>query len=85
MFDYWSKFAIVMVCMFAVDACWTYYTLAVQDKKALQSGLWSVGIMLTGSLVTVSYIEDRTYIVAAAIGAFAGTYYTVNRNKVKSS
>ncbi len=79
--DYAGKFALVMGLMILVDACWAKYTLAMQRKDAIVSGLWSVGIMLCGALVTVNYIGDRTLIVAAAIGAFIGTYFVVKHSK----
>lgn len=81
---YWGKFALVMGLMALVDACWTKYTLAVQDKNALLSGGWSVGIMLCGAFVTVNYVGDKSLIFAAAIGAFIGTYYTVKHSKKKA-
>jgi len=74
--DYALKFLLVMGLMVLVDACWAGYTLAMQKKHPLQSGLWSVGIMLCGAWVTVNYMEDRTLLLAAVIGAFVGTYGT---------
>lgn len=66
--------------MILVDACWAKYTLAMQRKAALSSGLWSVGIMLCGAFVTVNYIGDKTLIVAAALGAFIGTFVAVKHS-----
>lgn len=79
--EYWIKFFVVMGLMALVDLCWTKYTLAVTNKRALLSGAWSVGIMLCGAFVTVSYMQDRSYLVAAVIGAFAGTYFAVKHSK----
>jgi hypothetical protein len=79
--EYAGKFALVMFLMILVDACWAKYTLAMQRKDAMLSGLWSVGIMLCGALVTVNYVGDKTLIVAAAIGAFIGTYFAVKHSK----
>ena len=75
--DYGVKFAFVTGLMFVVYVCWAKYTLAVQHKQAMHSGVWSVSAMLCTALVTVSYVEDKSLIIAAAIGTFAGTYYTV--------
>lgn len=80
-YHYWLKFVLVMGLMAVVDLCWAKYTLAMQEKHPMRSGLWSVGIMLCGSLVTVNYVGDKTLITAAAIGAFAGTFYTVRHNR----
>lgn len=83
--SYGLKFAVVMVLMMLVDACWAKYTLAMQKKHPLQSGLWSVGIMLCGALVTVNYVGDKSLIVAAAIGAFIGTFLTVKHDRDSST
>ena len=79
--EYWGKFALVMGLMALVDLCWTKYTLAVTKKHALHSGLWSVGILLCGAFVTVSYVQDRTLLIPAIIGAFGGTYYAIKYSK----
>lgn len=81
--DYAGKFALVMGLMILVDACWAKYTLAMQQKHPLQSGLWSVGIMLCGAFVTVNYVGDKTLIFAAALGAFIGTFATVKYTRDK--
>jgi hypothetical protein len=81
--DYVLKFGFVMVMMILVDTCWAKYTLAMQKKAPLASGLWSVGIMLCGALVTLNYVGDRTMIIAAAIGAFIGTFITVKHDRDK--
>lgn len=83
--DYAIKFATVMGLMILVDACWAKYTLAMQEKHPMRSGLWSVGIMLCGAFVTVNYIGDRSLIAAAALGAFIGTYIAVLHSKKKST
>lgn len=81
--DYVGKFLLVMVLMILVDACWAKYTLAMQKHHPMASGLWSVGIMMCGALVTVNYVGDKTLIIAAAIGAFIGTYFTVRHSRDK--
>lgn len=81
---YWLKFALVAGLMALVDMCWAKYTLAMQDKHPMRSGLWSVGILLCGAFVTVNYVGDKSLILAAALGAFIGTYYTVRHSKKAS-
>lgn len=79
--EYIGKFFMVMGLMVVVDACWAKYTLAMQRKDAMISGLWSVGIMLCGALVTVNYVGDKTMLIPAVIGAFLGTYLAVKHSK----
>ena len=82
--SYPERFLLVVALMTIVDMCWAKYTMEMQRRHATLAGLWSVGIMLCGSLVTVNYIDDKTLIIAAAIGAFLGTYLTVRRDKSKA-
>jgi glycerol uptake facilitator-like aquaporin len=84
MSEYWLKFGLIMFLMMFVDMCWAKYTLATQEKNPLAAGNWSVGIMLCGSFVTVNYVSDKTYIIAAALGAFIGTYLTVLHSRRKA-
>lgn len=74
---------LVMVFMMAVDMAWTMYMIEVERRRELLAGLWSAGIMLFGSFVTLSYVEDKRYLVSAAIGAFLGTAGTVYYKKRK--
>jgi hypothetical protein len=51
----------------------------VGKRRAMRSALWASAIMACGSFVTVSYVGDRSLIVAAILGAFVGTYFVVRR------
>lgn len=78
-------FAAVTFAMTVVDVCYAKYTLEVAKHKALRAALWSMAIISAGSFVTISYVHDRSLIVAACIGAFLGTYLTIkweNKNGV---
>lgn len=78
------KTHLLVICfMMAVDMAWTMYMIEVEKRRSLMAGLWSAGIMLFGSFVTLSYVEDRRYLISAAIGAFVGTAGTVYYKKRK--
>lgn len=83
------KFVLVMVFMICTDVAWTFYTLSVGEKKAVLAGLWSSTIILCGSFVTISYVEDRRLLFAAILGAFIGTsctiYYKNKKDATKSN
>ena len=69
--------------MIIADICWTYYFIKVEERKAIAAGIWSSLITISGSFITTSYVEDKSLIVAAVIGAFIGTAGTVYFKKKK--
>jgi hypothetical protein len=71
----------VFLSTFLADICWTKYTLAVAAKQAARAAWWSAGIMFLGAVVVVMYTENNAYVFYACTGAFAGTYWAVNREK----
>jgi peptidoglycan biosynthesis protein MviN/MurJ (putative lipid II flippase) len=84
--DYTIKFLVVMFAMILTDVCWTVYFMKVEERKSVSAGIWSALIMLAGGTVTMNYVEDKTLLIAALIGAFIGTAGTVEykRRKEKS-
>ena len=43
------------------------YMINVNNKKAIQSGLWSMGIVLCGAFSIESYVEDSIRYVTEAM------------------
>jgi hypothetical protein len=83
--DYTIKFFIVMFAMILTDVCWTVYFMKVEERKSVAAGIWSALIMLAGGTVTMNYVEDKTLIIAALIGAFIGTAGTVEYKRRKEN
>ena len=82
--SYPIQFILVMLAMIIVDICWTYYFIKVGENKAIAAGIWSAGIVIVSAFITTSYVEDKSLVPAAVIGAFLGTAGTVwykNRKK----
>jgi hypothetical protein len=71
------SYIIVFIVMTLTDFVWAQYTAAIAKDKAFPAGLWSIGIILFGSYVTKSYVDDYWMIIPASIGAFAGTFLSV--------
>jgi len=71
------KFLLVFVATGVGDIFWTFYIRRTSEGKALQASLFSAAIMVTGGLVIITYVENKWYLVPAALGALAGTYFTV--------
>jgi len=76
---YALTFTGVMISMFMVDICWAKYFIYVGKHKALPAATWGSLIMVFGAFTTINYVEDRSLLIAAVIGGFAGIYTTVFR------
>lgn len=72
-----------MMSMALADICWTYYFITIEERNSFKAALWSSLIIVFGIFTTVNYVDDRTLIVAAIIGAFLGTYGAVEIKKRK--
>lgn len=81
--DYWLKFLGVVLSVTIADICWTYYMIKVGELKAISSGLWSAAIIACGSFTVTTYVEDRSFVFAAIIGAFIGTAGSIYHKKYK--
>jgi len=74
------KFLLVFIATGVGDMFWTFYIRRTGEGKALQASLFSAIIMITGGIVIITYVENKWYLVPAALGALAGTYFTVKRD-----
>ena len=77
------QFILVMLALILADICWTMYFTETANKHAVKAGIWSALIMLSVSYATVSFVNDKRFIVAAMLGAFIGTYATIKWIKRK--
>lgn len=75
--EYWIKFISVIVAVCVGDICWTYYFITVEERKAIAAALWSMAIMACGAFSVNNYVNDKSFIIAALLGAFIGTYFSV--------
>jgi peptidoglycan biosynthesis protein MviN/MurJ (putative lipid II flippase) len=81
--SYILQFLGVMIAMIIADVCWTYYFIKVEERKAISAGIWSSLIIVASSFITTSYVQDRSLVIAAVLGAFIGTAGTVYFKKKK--
>jgi len=82
---YIFKFILVMLAMIVADVCWTFYFIKVEERKVIASGIWSSLIIIASAFITTSYVEDRSLVPAAVLGAFIGTAGTVYYKKKKEN
>jgi peptidoglycan biosynthesis protein MviN/MurJ (putative lipid II flippase) len=83
--EYTLKFLLVMVTLFVADVFWALYFLKIQEKNPLMSGIYGSVIYLLGAVAVTQYTEDKSFIIAAVIGAFLGTYVTVEWKRRKEN
>lgn len=81
--SYLLQFIGVFIAMTIADICWTYYFIKIEERKSIAAGLWGVGIYVCGAFAVMSYMEDRSLIIAAMLGSFFGTWGTVEYKKRK--
>jgi len=82
---YAANFLMVMGAMILADICWAKYFIKVSEKKPVHAGLWGSSIILFGAICTTEYVNDKSLIIAAMLGAFIGTAATVHFDKQKKS
>ncbi|WMJ09732.1 hypothetical protein [Nitrosomonas sp. sh817] len=81
----WVTFFLIMVAMALADVCWTLYFIDVEERRAHAAAFWSAMIILVTAFTVTNYVENKIYIAAAFLGAYAGTYVTITwKKKVES-
>ena len=73
----------VALTLFLADVCWALYFIKIEERNSLMSGVYGSLIYLFGAFAVTQYTQDRTFIIAAVLGAFAGTYVTVEWKRRK--
>jgi hypothetical protein len=73
------KWLAVFLAVALADALWSRYILAASTRQAGIASLYSAGIVLVGGFTTLAYVDDPRYLLPAALGAVAGTYWAVRR------
>jgi hypothetical protein len=69
--------------MAVADVCWAYYFIKIEERKSVAAGIWGSAIYICGVFGVLSYTEDKTLIIPAVLGAFVGTYLTIEYKKRK--
>lgn len=77
----WWNFLLVFLATVVVDWVWALYIIHTSKKNALRAAVLGTLLTCIGSFITLSYIHDQRAIIAAAIGAFVGTYLSIKFSK----
>lgn len=79
------EYILIFIATIVVDVAWTLYMIKVEERKAIQSGIWAVVIYLLGALVVLSYSTNHLMLIPAVLGSFIGTAGTVWVKKRKEN
>lgn len=71
----------VVIAVALADVCWTMFFIETTNKNATKASVWSSLIMLCSAFAVTSYVHDPILITAAMIGAFIGTFGTIQFKK----
>ena len=80
---YLIKFTSIIISVALADICWVYYFIKVEERKAMAASIWSTIIVALGAFSVENYVNDNTFVLAAMIGAFIGTYISIKYKKTK--
>ena len=83
--SYTLQFILVLIAMAVADVCWTFYFIKINERKSIAAGVWGSLIYICGAFGVLSYTKDKTLIIPAVLGAFIGTYLTVEYKKKKEN
>jgi len=83
--SYLTQFILVLFAMIVADVCWTMYFIEIDKRRVYAAGIWSAIIIIASAFITTSYVEDKSLVPAAAIGAFIGAAATVWYKKRKEN
>jgi len=71
------KLLMVFILTVIADWLWAMYIIHTSDKKALKASIMAVLVWGIGSIITISYIDDKRLLIAGLFGAFVGTYLSI--------
>jgi len=71
---------IIFVAYIIVDGAWAYYTIAVQERKALRAATLGSVMYFLLALGVLNYVHNYLYLVPLALGSWLGTYIVVKNN-----
>lgn len=78
---YAVRFLMVFGASFLSDICWAFYFIKIASQKAIAAGLWGASVIILGSMITISFVDDHTLLIPSVLGAFVGTFLTVKYSK----
>lgn len=69
----------VFAAVFLLDWLWAFYVKTTVSSRALQASTIASTLFLISGWVTTLYVDDKTLLLPAALGAFAGTFVATRK------
>jgi hypothetical protein len=79
--DWQRQCLLVFLATAVADYFWVQYMSSVSRRAPLLAAFWSSSIILVNAMAVIVYIDNHWAVLAAACGAFGGTYLSVRRVK----
>lgn len=67
----------VVVSTALTDAVYVMFTAAVSGRRAVPAATWSSAWYLLSSFAVISYTQNWTYVVFAALGSWIGAFFSM--------
>ena len=67
----------VFLSSLILDILWAFCIRRISTGRAFQAASFSFFITFVSGFITVEFVNNRWYLIPAAIGAFVGNYLTV--------
>jgi len=71
------RFIFVFIISALGDVFWTLYFIEIEKRNAFKAALWGAIIMLIVGTTIINYDFSHYLLIAAVLGGFVGTYFTV--------
>lgn len=71
------QYLLTFLAMFATDILYTLWVRRAAEGSALSAAGFAATLLLTNGFVTIQFVKNNWHLVAAALGAFLGTWITI--------
>ena len=71
------RHALVFCAAALLDVVWSLNVRGVAERRPVLASVASAFTILLAGFTTLSFVSDPRYLVAAALGGFAGTFLVV--------
>lgn len=75
-----TKWILVFLVTLLYDVIFAKYTQSAASSKALSASIYSVLLIIGGSLTVYLMVRDVWLLIPECLGAFIGTYIAVKRH-----
>lgn len=78
-----TTYLLTFLAIAIMDVCYAYWARRAAQGAALEASAWATVLIVLNGLAMVNIVNDLWNIVAAAFGAFIGTYVAIRLDHKK--